>query len=73
MKVYRRLSLPSGRVVADGALVGEAEPLAQVAEPGDYPVFATVGRTAAQTHPGQNRNAVDVKHSGIGDPLDEFA
>ena len=39
-----RLSLPSGRVVADGSLVGQAEPLAQVAEPGAYPVFVTLGR-----------------------------
>jgi hypothetical protein len=39
-----RLSLPTGRVVADGALVGQADPMSQAAAPGDHPVFATVGR-----------------------------
>jgi hypothetical protein len=38
------LSLPTGRVVADGALVGDAEPLPDRAEPGAYPVSVTVGR-----------------------------
>ena len=39
-----RLSLPSGRVVADGAMIGETEPFPDVAAPGDYPIFVTVGR-----------------------------
>ena len=38
------LSLPSGRVVADSTLIGTVEPMSQVATPGDYPVFVTVGR-----------------------------
>lgn len=38
------LSLPSGRVVADSTLIGTVQPMAQVAAPGDYPVFVTVGR-----------------------------
>ena len=42
--VAGRLSLPTGRLVADGALVGDAEPLPDRAEPGDYPVSVTVGR-----------------------------
>jgi hypothetical protein len=42
--VAGRLSLPTGRLVADGALVGDARPLADRAEPGDYPVSVTVGR-----------------------------
>ena len=39
-----RLSLPSGRVVVDGALIGQTEPFPDVATPGDYPIFVTVGR-----------------------------
>ena len=39
-----RLSLPSGRIVADGALAGDAQPLADRAAPGAYPVFVTVAR-----------------------------
>ncbi len=38
------LSLPSGRVVADGAMIGQTEPFPDVAAPGDYPIFVTVGR-----------------------------
>lgn len=38
------LWLPTGRVVADGALVGEATPLPDSATPGAYPVFVSVGR-----------------------------
>src|SRR4051794_16188237 len=38
-----RLALPSGRVVADASMTGEAEAMPQVAEPGDYRVFVTVG------------------------------
>ncbi|MFL5640743.1 MAG: DUF4241 domain-containing protein [Chloroflexota bacterium] len=39
-----RLSLPSGRVVADGALIGPATSLPDVATPGLHDVFVTVGR-----------------------------
>lgn len=44
--VAGRLSLPTGRVVADGSLIGRVEPLADQAQPGAYPVFVTVGRLA---------------------------
>ena len=39
-----RLSLPSGRVVADGAMIGQTDPFPDVATPGNYPIFVTVGR-----------------------------
>jgi hypothetical protein len=42
--VAGRLTLPSGRLVADGALAGDAEPLPDRAAPGTYPVSVTVGR-----------------------------
>jgi hypothetical protein len=38
------LVLPSGAVVADGALAGEVAPLAFRAEPGSYPVHVTLAR-----------------------------
>jgi len=38
------LSLPSGRVVADGAMIGQTEPFPDVVVPGDHPIFVTVGR-----------------------------
>jgi hypothetical protein len=38
------LSLPSGRIVADGYLGADAEPLPDQAAPGAYPVFVTVAR-----------------------------
>ena len=38
------LVLPSGAVVADGALAGEVDPLAFPAEPGSYPVHVTLAR-----------------------------
>ena len=38
------LSLPTGRVVADAALIGQASPLPDIALPGTYPVSVTVGR-----------------------------
>lgn len=40
-----RLALPSGRLVADGFVSGDAEPLPDVAEPGAYPVSVTVARS----------------------------
>jgi hypothetical protein len=42
--IVGHLSLPSGRVVADSTLIGTVESMSQVAAPGDYPVFVTVGR-----------------------------
>jgi hypothetical protein len=42
--VAGHLSLPSGRVVADSTLIGTVESMSQVAAPGAYPVFVTVGR-----------------------------
>jgi Protein of unknown function (DUF4241) len=38
------LMLPSGAVVADGALAGELEPLPFATEPGSYPVHVTLAR-----------------------------
>jgi len=38
------LSLPSGRIVADGYLGADAVPLQDRAAPGSYPVFVTVAR-----------------------------
>ena len=38
------LVLPSGAIVADGALAGEVAPLPFLAEPGSYPVHVTLAR-----------------------------
>jgi hypothetical protein len=43
------LVLPSGAVVADGALAGEVAPLPFVAEPGSYPVQVTLARQPGST------------------------
>ena len=45
-----RLSLPSGRLVADGFLGGGAEPFPDRVPPGDYPVSVTVGRLPDDPH-----------------------
>ena len=43
------LELPSGQVVADGALAGDPEPLAYRARPGSYPVHVTLARYPGNT------------------------
>jgi hypothetical protein len=43
------LELPSGRVVADGALAGDIEPLQDRAAPGSYPVHVTLARYPGNT------------------------